>query len=975
MNDSTFLARFADFLEKMKRETLAAAAATAKKAGEKLSEERETAHPKFITELLTGILRAVGQVASVERFIKRVGDEVLWDNAKIPWRRSPLWLVIRVSLQMVLGVREYKSFMVYFMARILNQATRKSIEGHRLFVMNSKVSRRVHKLQDRLPGFVLDKAQAVGNRAHSQIEADWLRTQCSVPTPHWNPRSLKYENDTIIKMPRTRAYILALQNFKFERLKRESFVPKELARQRWTPGGIPRLPNVGDTEERTDIMLADFETWVADNLETWTGRFTSTNTRASKDIGHAIESYIATAKPAYHGNPEKNSIMILITMELWMALDRLAVLCCPLLAEYPPEFNESFLSALLLPHAQQRTRLSRIEDYIKKRRSGALPNSVSVFSRAITNATFSVRYFGTSHSLHMLRADIEEAALAAQARKKAELVVMKKEYDRLQAVAESLPHDLFTHWSEGWTRHDRNCHRCGVAKQAANMKIEVYEWPLPEDPLAEAAVLFELRCPTAFAIWRETTFRILTNLCSATSAPPSQTKCYDTCATYSGLRNYFETGPDAGVYKINYTSSAKSFLCTHYRYTPLPTTASAICLKNPLRFALHDTRSGIWTADRLPDMDVRHLCTFQLPSGPYHNLQYTLKNTSHTANAVLARQSECPPELQFHEYIAFGLLRSGRRLQWLNMLREIRCRTLTFSAEAVSLLYLQAAWQVGPPGDNADERESHVEPGQEEFAKEMMRELNAMLRGVEANWQEVVAIQTMTALAGQILARTKNTETRASAVDFFRAARRVCLKWARELAEKLPECGQGEAREFQMRVVQMAATCRMTFDVEECWLESVLRAGEDVSVLVECATMIRDNAHAVGKATTTVTNAILERDRRTAYAVEQRLRDLITSSHLGLNLKPVWSAYEPGDCWTAMESPNERWVFTTTKGSEINKSQKVHYNLISGELLVEGLPIGRLPVTYTTHPTYHELLGEVIQYEYPSLWCLALMDW
>ena len=130
MTDSTFLVRFAEFVGKMKRQTLAPALAKSKKAGEKPSEERESAHPKFITEMLTGILRAVGQVAQVDRFIKRFGDEVLWDNAKIPWRRSALWLVVRVSLQMVLGIDDYKSFMIYFMVRILDHATRRGIEGH-----------------------------------------------------------------------------------------------------------------------------------------------------------------------------------------------------------------------------------------------------------------------------------------------------------------------------------------------------------------------------------------------------------------------------------------------------------------------------------------------------------------------------------------------------------------------------------------------------------------------------------------------------------------------------------------------------------------------------------------------------------------------------------------------------------------------------------------------------------------------------
>ena len=956
MSDQRFMAQFADFVEKMKRKINPVAIPKSKKAGEKVPEERESAHPKLVTEMLSGILRAVGQVGEVRRFIKRVGDDVLWDHAKKPWRRSPLWLVIRVSLQMVLGVQEYKSFMVYFMTRVLELATERGVEGHRLFIMNSKVSRRVYKLKDRLPVFVLNAAQAAGEIAYSQIEQGWQNVQRSVRTPDWSPRKLNYEDDTIMEMRGSRAYIMGLNHSEFAGQGSDTYFPREVARGRSTQQTMPTLPELGEDGERMDIMLADFEAWVMDNLDTWAGRSISDN-RASNILGQGIDKYISAALMAYHGNPEKNSIMLLTTMELWVALDRLTLVLLPLVAEYPPEFHESFLSALLLPQAQQRSRLTRIEDYIKTRRSGAHQRSPSVFSRANTDNSFAVRYFHLTPCLQKLKDEIVDAATAAQLRKKAELVEMTAEYDRLDAHCKTLSCDYKTR--RGRTKHDKRCKKCKMANQVANVKIEVYEWPLPKEPLAEAALLFELRCPPEFAIWREMTFRILTDLCSATSNPPTETKLY-TCAAYAGLESYFQTALDSGVYKINYTSSKKSFLTSHYQYVRLPTTADDICLNNPLSFALHDTRTGIWTSDRPKEMDVRHLCTFRLPGGPYEKLQYTLENTSHTANMVLSRQSECHPDMQLHEYIAFGFLRSGLRLQWLNMLREIRSRTLAFSAEAVSMLYRQAAWQVGPRVENSAERESHAEPGQQEFGKDMMRELDAMLRSVKANWQEAAAVETMIALAGQILARTKDTKTREKAVDFFREARRVCLEWARQVARQLQVCEAREEQGLQMRVIQMAGTCRMTFDVEACWLLDLLRTREDVSVLVECATMIRANAHPIAKATAMRTKAILEKDRRTAYAVEDRLRELITNSDLGPELKPIWSAYEPGGRWKTMTSPNDRWVYMHTHETAASKSQKVEYNLISGLLLVDGSPIGRLPSCYTGHLTYKELFGEVI---------------
>lgn len=954
VQEPKFLASLAELVEKLTRNVLSAAAGKGVKAGETLVEERESAHPRFVTELLTGILRAVGKEVEVDRFMKRVADEVLWDNTKVPWRRSPLWLVVRVALRMVLGQEAYKHFMIFFMARVLHAATVDMCEGDRLFVMNTKLARRVSKLRDDMPAFVLDEARVVGDRAHARIEEGWQKAQRMARRVRWDPTGLQFGLDAVITMVNSRKYVMGLRSIQCVKPEREGFVPKEAARIDTAGTTMPDLTEPG---ERTDIVLADFERWVMNNLDRW---MAGSSSNACVQLGARMEDYMAAAKQIYQGNPLRNSIMILTTMELWAALDKLAVSQCPLMAEYSPEFNESFLSALLLPQAQQRARLARLESYIKTRRLSALVTSESIFSEEINGTTFSVRYFGNSDSLQRLEQKILEDAAVARHSKSIELKEKTKEYDALQARIQKLSCDYFFHRMEGWSAHDRKCVKCALTKKADRMRIEIHEWPLPEHALTRAAVVFELQCPAPFAIWRETTFRILTDICSPVHTPQNERVPRRSVEAYSGLKLYFDRSLLARPSKLAFTSDSKSFYDSHYQEARLPTTFESICFMNPLKFALFDTSptTRIWTSTRLPQIDIRHLCTFRIPDGPYKPLQYAIRGTSHSANQVLSRQYECPPELQLHEYIAFGLLRSGRRLQWMNMLRELRSRTLTFGAEAVSMLFMQAAWQVGPTGED-EERENHVEPGDAEFGTQMMMELDAMLKGVESNWQEVVAAQTMIVLAGQILAGTRTPRVREAAVGFLRKARRVALAWARELSRKLPECGPEEVREFQGRVVEMAVTCRMTFDVEECHLEDVLCTEEDVAVLVECATIIQHNVPAVSNKLQSRVRALLDNDRRMSYAVEGHLRDLVTGRDCGIDLKPVWSAYEQGEGWTAEYGVNERWVYTYTRASEGHENQKVHYNLISGELLVEALPWGRMPVEYSNHPTYRELFEEV----------------
>jgi hypothetical protein len=68
VDDTTFREELASFLVQMNVDSLDSAAATTK--ARSTVEERDTAHPRYITQLLTGILRGMGKVAEVTRIQK-----------------------------------------------------------------------------------------------------------------------------------------------------------------------------------------------------------------------------------------------------------------------------------------------------------------------------------------------------------------------------------------------------------------------------------------------------------------------------------------------------------------------------------------------------------------------------------------------------------------------------------------------------------------------------------------------------------------------------------------------------------------------------------------------------------------------------------------------------------------------------------------------------------------------------------------
>jgi hypothetical protein len=118
-----------------------------------------------------------------------------------------------------------------------------------------------------------------------------------------------------------------------------------------------------------------------------------------------------------------------------------------------------------------------------------------------------------------------------------------------------------------------------------------------------------------------------------------------------------------------------------------------------------------------------------------------MSGTRHTPNDILAAQTSCPKEINLHELIAFSGLRSGPRLQWLNIARELASPYLSFRREEVHILITQAAWQLGPLLDGV--REWHIDLNIPSFGNTLLCELESLLEKIRANWLEEVTVRTI----------------------------------------------------------------------------------------------------------------------------------------------------------------------------------------------------------------------------------------
>ena len=217
-------------------------------------------------------------------------------------------------------------------------------------------------------------------------------------------------------------------------------------------------------------------------------------------------------------------------------------------------------------------------------------------------------------------------------------------------------------------------------KQLQHIKLE---GELLANPLHAKVVLYELQCPVAFDKWRSVT-------CLLSRIKPDLNR-------------------DRGDIEVGQIPALKSHFPTNFK--------RSLSLYSSYRFyCVYDG----------PCMGGLNF-VYKLPAGPYtqSGLQAYLGDTIPWPNQALAAQRECHPKFPLQAFIAFAHLRSGGSLQWLNILRELRSRTLDFRHQEVYLLFAQASAKVGPV-DDTGVLSWHQEMKDSSFCHALLEELKSL---------------------------------------------------------------------------------------------------------------------------------------------------------------------------------------------------------------------------------------------------------
>ena len=959
---SNFLQSLTAFLHQASHETVHDFVPTVSKAGSAITEYRDTPSPSLISSLLVNILKNNGSTHTPRVITKRIHDDVIFGSKGNPWRRSPLWLVLRVSLRLCLQVYlgEEKSSVVYkgilcIVLYHICDELRSNTGMHpealifcrmklarrlsKLECLRSKTSPEVNDLADTLMLFLEGSCRASIQSITNKVNVQWEAFKAGTT------RRVGF----LPKRAPPDSLQLTLQNSRnyLDDVCAHSKVHTQGPQDSQVTCATEVISPCGpDRQKYLDLMC--FEDEIKKGLTN--GHVHQPEDSKCLRFGRLISEYFARASNAYSAYPEGNSIMLLTLMELWVALDQNVVHKFPLLKDYKVPFSENMLCILQILQREDMIRLNVVEGYLRRRNSLCQVSFPSLFDDPSDNC-FAVRFFDQNTEMQNIRRDILSQAELDIKTKEAELQSLTEKYNALSSQQDELrcktrESDLYPGLQE---HDDQGCTKCYLRRKMRRMRIKVFEYPLPDDVPQQKAICFELVCPQDLIVYRDITWKLMYDLSRLVNekfmpGQPPQIKVFESSRLAMhghGLRG-----------SLTLASARKAFHGSHYATKPLPVKFSDIRLPCGFNMTLFDTQTLTWCAqhNRLPSLAT--LCMANIPyESPLQVLQWspafaTDKNGP-TPNEIVSSLTKCPQESNLSEFFAYQDLHTEHFLQWPRLLRELSSSNLNFSAATTTIVITRVALVVGPRKKMELLRIKHWVFRDKEFCAKLLRIVLERVNKVANNWRESQCILSMLIITLRVWNLASDDDIRKESVHVCSQIRRITRSWIQRLQKETHSTQKGEGYLSQRRrdAVWACLLTRRTLEPEAMSQDSVLDA-EPTEAYVEASIVLQQNLS--GKLSTIpqgMRNALIQ-DWRLLQGLEHKLRLAISRNPTILSraILKVWQMQEGSpvhgfESWSSSDYGYSS-KFQNAKDEEF---QTVDYNPIDGMLLVNKKPLGQLP--------------------------------
>ncbi|KAL2888634.1 hypothetical protein HOO65_030135 [Ceratocystis lukuohia] len=970
-----FRSVLAETVAKMSIQTASGTIPKVKKAGQLHQENRSPASAHLVTGLLSSFLQSVGSTTPIVGVEKNTHDEVLWKSCLLPWRRSPIWLLVRVFIQMTLirrapesGQFLYKAIMAFYMAKVMRKACDTDIHSDFIYAMSSKVSKRLRKILElklannestiiEYCNQELEYASQVLYRRRNAAKAKELQKVpaelheigepvCSVSLgaidEHITPK-LKVEMDSIANFQPILEVNTSIE--------------------------LPDMHHLSSI--KNGFGLLDFEAWILAIPSKFPEMIKKRSLWAL--LRQLIMKYYEKSTLSYESDPISRSQAVLCTLELWVNLDKASIMAYGPLEEYSPSFPIERLGNLVLKSAGDMARLRRIEQYVKKRKSVAKHGFQYACSNFGHATSLTVKLFDSDPKFGNLLAQIQAQDEKKCQEKAIELEKAKEEYKHYYDLHKTLECEyveIKIRRGRKKTVHSRYCKSCEAIEAAQELEIEICERALPSNHNRQKAVVVELLLPDWLSSWRDSTYILHCELFNALL--PNHATPYLKLWNYQPLSSFAFTYLER---TITIGSRTKPHKSSHRKGGSISnSTVQDVLVQNGLQWEYWQTSDAFECCIPTQEMgySIEKLNVFQFKMPPASKaLDYFSFRVGQSAgpdpNEVISKQWQCPSHLSPDEFKALATLPLGYRIQWPNILLQLASPVVDFNKEETITMILQCIYQMGPMRNSGNKRDS-VSIVDDYMATRIFRCLETTLSRFEENWDSSVALMTLTSIAARVVSLVSTPEVTKSGLVFLKRCREVSLSWVQKLQQKLYTASQDE--HLTRRLSHSILACAASFCIETKLLLPILNDDEVLEQFVKVTILNYEMSGLLKERTTAqivIQNSFMRISHEVLDSVVKGLKHNGRTKAIEGAISFFWPEFTVVGGWTCQQGPFIHWVTCYAKSAGVkDKTYFVQLSLLTGQLLVDGKQLRRLPEDVQKHPDYINLFKSTVFEVAPS---------
>ncbi|KID60497.1 uncharacterized protein G6M90_00g066920 [Metarhizium brunneum] len=949
----------AEFLEQASEVALDKFAARSSKGGGMVVEPRDTPSPALITEMLMSFLEATGRPFPVHAVQKRIRDDVVLRIAsETPWRRSPYWLALRVAVQRILLTScgddlgtsrvHFKFAMCVVLAHLLTDC-QPALHPEKTLMLQAKLCRRLAKLQTAMseaPVALRQLYEREFSKTRSFFESTVANAKRAMTTL-WHAHKRRAtrpipllpvrapSSDLVLKLQNSRSKLQSLLTTGVEPPKRQGLLgPPSLAE-----GTVSQV-------DKLATQCCKLIVWDSVTMSVLRGSFPSPEAKCIK-LSSTMLNYMKKVGYYYRNNEILMSQYLLNLFELWVAIDSLATTICPLLRDYHPVFVPEAIDMLCLMTRNDMERLRHVQRYISDRIKRCKTGHGTIFSHPGCTAAFPATLFrdnDDSFGLQPLSSQIGNAyAKSAQAK--------KIELDQLMARYEELSDQIqqgvccCSRMQDGRLFGDR-CERCRQARRRKRLKIMVHEAFLPEEESAKAAILLELNMPEYLCLYRDATWAL-----RMLGVKEFEESCANTyLEDLKPLREFEHKNVSTS---ITLASHQKSFLQTHYRKQKMPKSEDQVLLPFGPDFAYYDQENCIWPHEHDEAPWYHHLLGSWLPESildPFADASLYMDNSEHPSSyEIAAHQDACPRDMSPHEYTAYQRAISGVYRRWIVLVSELGSTNLNPSSDTTFKFFTRLALQSGPDQTSEILGKVHYIFHDAAFCERLEHQIRLRLNALRSGRKDLICMSTLTTLSLR-LHNLCPSNFRSNVAKLLRQTREVLSLWISQLRDELRHTDNGEtARKAAHSAFGAAMLYRQTFDIFLA-PDNEPRFGEEEALhFFRASIALSENLIVNLDDVPPQIKQLLVQDMTRAYSMSDKIRAWTLSNFSALEtvINETWTDAGSTESrsfseWSFLNKGH--WMASRTVGTGLVASQTVHYHALQGHLLIDGKPLGRLPL-------------------------------